>query len=169
MKKAAVLVILLGVLVLGYKLLTYYDNNFPYGRMRETPVVRAYEKPIFIMETGIVPLGGGEAIYRAASAESLESPVNLKSPLVIQEGKKLYFTYCHQCHGKYYDGNATVGQSFAPLPTDLRSARVQNASTGYLFKHISFGGRRAPALATTIAPTDRWRLVAFLKSLDVRQ
>jgi len=169
MRKAILLLVLVGVLALGYKLLTYYDNNFPYGRMRETPVVRAYEQPVFRMEAGIVPVEGGEAIYRAASAENLQPPLDLQSPAVIEEGKKQYFNYCHQCHGPRYDGNATVGQSFAPLPTDLRSARVQNSSEGYLFKHISFGGQRAPALATTITIDDRWRIVAFLKSLGIRQ
>lgn len=169
MKKLLFLLVIAAAITVAYNLLIYYDNDFMYGRMRETPAVRPYEKPIFTMESGIVPLQGGDAIYRAASAESLSSPINLNSPAVIQEGKNLYFTYCHQCHGKYYDGNATVGQSFAPLPTDLRSARVQNFSEGYLFKHITFGGGRAPALGTTIREQDRWRIVAFLKSLGIRQ
>jgi len=169
MKKFLFLLVVAAAITVAYNLLTYYDNNFPYGRMRETPAVRPYEKPLFTMEAGIMPVEGGAAIYRAADAEKLKSPLNLKSPPVVQEGKNLYFTYCHQCHGKYYDGNATVGQSFAPLPTDLRSARVQNSSEGYLFKHITFGGGRAPALGTTIEETDRWRIVAFLQSLGIRQ
>jgi mono/diheme cytochrome c family protein len=85
-------------------------------------------------------------------------------------GKVLYSKFCAQCHGKNYDGNATVGQSFFPLPTDLRSAKVQSLSDGAFFKEISYGipEGRQPPLATTIAPMDRWRIVAYIRSLGVR-
>jgi hypothetical protein len=41
---------------------------------------------------------------------------------------------------------------------------------GTLFKEISYGipNGRQPPLATTIAVTDRWRIIAFLKSLGPR-
>jgi hypothetical protein len=64
-----------------------------------------------------------------------------------------------------------VGQSFAPLPTDLRSSRVQELTDGELFQHISYvaGKGRQPALATTIRIGDRWTVVAYVKSIGVRQ
>jgi mono/diheme cytochrome c family protein len=148
-----------------------YDNNFPYGRMRETPAVRPYEKPMLLMEAGLVPAGGGEALLRAASPDALKSPLDARDPVVVNEGKRLYSLFCQQCHGKNYDGNGTVGQSFAPLPTDLMSPRVQSETEGQLFQHISYGiggSGRQPALATTIQVMDRWRIVAFVGSLGVR-
>jgi mono/diheme cytochrome c family protein len=171
MKKLVFLLILAGVLTLVYNLLMYYDNNFPYGRMRETPAVRPHERPILIMEAGLVPFEGGEALYRAAKPSALTSPLPAQDPAVVAAGRKVYFTYCHQCHGPNYDGNGTVGQSFAPLPTDLKSAKVQKQSEGQLFQHVSYGiggSGRQPALATTIEMQDRWRIVAFVKSLGVR-
>lgn len=157
-------------LTVVYNLLMVYDNNFPYGRMRETPAVRPYENPILIMEVGVVPFEGGEALYRAASPSALKSPLDSKDPAVVEAGKKAYFLYCQQCHGKAYDGNGTVGQSFAPLPTDLRSEHVQSESEGQLFQHISYGiggSGRQPALATTIEILDRWRIIAFIQSLGL--
>ena len=65
-----------------------------------------------------------------------------------------------------------MGQSFNPLPTDLRIARIQSAADGYLFKHISYaigGSGRQPALATTVAVYERWPLIAYIKSLGVRR
>jgi len=64
-----------------------------------------------------------------------------------------------------------VGQSFHPLPTDLRSPKVQSLSEGVFFKEISYGipGGRQPPLATTIDPLDRWRIIAYVKSLGVRK
>lgn len=154
-----------------YQLLMKYDNEFPYGRMRETPAVRPYEKPLLIMEAGLVPFEGGEGLYRAASPDALKSPLEKGDPAILDDGKKLYFKYCQQCHGPAFDGNGTVGQSFKPLPTDLRSDHVQGESAGKMFQHISYGiggTGRQPALATTIPVQDRWKIVAFVQSLGQR-
>ena len=163
--------ILLALVLVAYQGLTIIDNDFMPGRMRETPAVRPHEKPLLIMEQGVIPFEGGEAIYRAAKGKRLKSPF-LKGDLnIVKLGKTLYFTYCAQCHGKYHDGNGTVGQSFHPLPTDLRSLKVQTLPEGVLFKEISYGvpNGRQPPLATTIAVMDRWRIVAYLKSLGLRR
>ena len=66
MKKIIGLLLVALILLLGaYHLLMFYDNDFRYGRMRETPAIRPYEEPILIMETGLVPFSGGDAIYPA--------------------------------------------------------------------------------------------------------
>ena len=138
--------------------------------MWETPNVFPHEQKLLIMEPGLVPFNGGEAEYRNALAEDLVSPFKGVDPKVVASGKSLYFTYCAQCHGKEFDGNGTVGQSFHPLPADLSAPRVQTKSDGALFKSISYGvpGGRQPPLATTININDRWRIIAFLKSLPPR-
>ena len=154
----------------AYEALMYYDNNFRYGRMRETPAVRPLEDPLLKMEAGIVPVSGGEAIYRATAAADLISPLDIAQPNVLTRGKSVYLTYCAQCHGYNYDGQGTVGQSFQPLPADLRSSQVQSKLDGELFKSISYGipGGRQPALHTTIRVGGRWHVIAFVKSLGVR-
>jgi mono/diheme cytochrome c family protein len=142
-----------------------------YGRMRETPAVRPHEEPLLVMEKGVVPFEGGEMIYRVQKAEHLNSPFKMGDPATIKLGREVYFTFCAICHGKDHDGNATVGQSFKPLPTDLRNAKVLAKSDGELFKVISYGtpqGTR-PALATTVDVQDRWRVIAYIKSLEPRQ
>lgn len=171
MKKIIGFIIVVGVvLYVAYEALMYYDNNFRFGRMRETPAVMPHEDPLLIMEKGIVPINGGEAIYRATADANLISPLNSTEPSVISRGRAVYLTYCAQCHGYKYDGNGTVGQSFQPLPTDLRSPQVQSKSDGELFKSVSYGvpGGRQPPLDTTITIDDRWHVIAFVKSLDIR-
>jgi len=171
MKKIVGFFIVIGVILyVAYEALMYYDNNFRYGRMRETPAIRPQEDPLLIMEKGIVPVNGGEAIYRASAGADLISPLNSSEPSVITRGRAVYLTYCAQCHGYEYDGNGTVGQSFQPLPTDLRSSQVQSKVNGELFKSVSYGvpGGRQPALDTTITIDDRWHVIAFVKSLGNR-
>jgi len=159
------------VLVVIYQALIFYDNNFRYGRMRETPGVKPHEDPLLIMEAGVVPITGGDAFLRVASVTDLKSPIEMDNEESIERGKSVYFTYCAQCHGTNYDGMGTVGQSFSPLPTDLRSSAVQNKLPGELFKTVSYGipGGRQPALNTTITIEGRWQVVAFVRSLGARR
>jgi mono/diheme cytochrome c family protein len=171
MKKIIGLIIVVAVvLYAAYEALIYYDNNFRYGRMRETPVVRPLEDPLLKMEAGLVPVSGGDVIYRVTAGIDLRAPVNMTESAEIARGKAVYLTYCAQCHGYNYDGKGTVGQSFHPLPTDLRSPEVQSKPDGELFKTVSYGipGGRQPALQTTITIDDRWRVVAYIKSLGIR-
>ena len=172
--KKNLMIVLAGLAVFfgAYCVLTIYDAYFKFGRMWQTPAVRPHEIPILVMEPGVVPVSGGEALYRPADPTTLASPFDHRSPEVIEAGKTLYFTFCQQCHGVDHDGQGTVGQSFAPLPTDLRSPRVQETADGLMFREISYGvdrpGARQPALATTIFPEDRWKIVHYVKSLGVR-
>ncbi len=171
MKKSIGITIIVAIILLAaYHLFVFYDNNFPYGRMWETPAVRPHEKPLFVMETGIVPFHGGEENYKATPTEALTSPLGNGNPGHVAKGEKGYFSYCAQCHGKYHDGNGTVGQSFYPLPTDLRSRKVQEKPDGKMFKEISYGtpNGRQPALATTIAVQKRWQIITYIKSLGIR-
>lgn len=171
MKKLIVFFILVGVvLYAAYEALMFYDNNFRYGRMRETPGVRHLEEPMPVTEEGLVPVNGGEAVYRATAGVDLVSPLKASEPAVIARGKAVYLTFCAQCHGYRYDGIGAVGQSFQPLPADLRSPGVQSKPDGELFKTISYGipGGRQPALDNTITIDDRWHVIAYVKSLGLR-
>jgi mono/diheme cytochrome c family protein len=172
MKKIIGLLLVALVLILGaYHLLMFYDNDFRYGRMRETPAVRPYEEPLLIKEAGLVPINGGEAVYRVSAGTEIQSPLDMAQPEVINRGKAVYLTYCAQCHGHEHNGKGTVGQSFAPLPTDLRSAKVQESPAGVLFRNVSYGvpDGRQPPLHATIAVKDRWKVVAYVKSLGTRE
>jgi mono/diheme cytochrome c family protein len=168
-KLLALAVVLVGALG-AYHALMFYDNNFRYGRMRETPAVKPHEEPLIRMEAGVVPVSGGEALLRAAPGSALKPPLAMDAAEVIARGNAVYFTFCAQCHGLNYDGKGTVGQSFMPLPTDFRSPEVQSKPAGELFKSVSYGipDGRQPPLETTITIDDRWSVVAFVKSLGVR-
>jgi mono/diheme cytochrome c family protein len=165
---------LIGAAIVGfvaYEALIDYDENFPYGRMWETPAVRPHEELPLSAPMGVVPQHGGEEVFKAMPADRLKSPVALSDPALIQAGKLLYSKFCAQCHGKNYDGNGTVGQSFHPLPTNLRGDKVQSLSEGAFFKEISYGipDGRQPPLAATIDSLDRWRIIAYVRSLGIRK
>ena len=111
MKK--ILGLLAGVAIIvwiAYQALIYYDNNFRYGRMRETPGVKPHEEPLLIMEAGLVPTTGGEAMFRASEGKTLTAPLPMAAEQTIARGKAVYFTYCAQCHGPNHAGNGAVAR-----------------------------------------------------------
>jgi mono/diheme cytochrome c family protein len=171
MKRYLTILVVSIVAVVAYNLFVLYDTRFPFGRMWETPAIRPHEEAIAYMAPGTVPFSGGELEYRGKDGKEILSPIaSADLPVAATNGGIIYVQFCLQCHGKYHDGNGTVGQSFAPLPGDLRSPKVQALADGDLFKEISYGipGGRQPALATTIAIPDRWQVIAYVKSLGVR-
>ncbi len=170
MKPVLFLFIVVCVVLTGaYTVITVYDDHMAVGRMWETPAIRPHEQPIPIMAAGLIPFNGGEALARTASDSALVSPINAAA-FDFKQAEKAYTAFCSQCHGKNHDGLGTVGQSFQPLPGDLRSKTVQARTDGALFKEISYGkpGGRQPPLATTISMDARWQIIAYLKSLGPR-
>lgn len=170
MRGIGLIVIVAALAIAAYGAVTLYDESLQVGRMWETPAVRPYEIPIPPVSAAIVPFGGGELLYRSADPLALRPSFALDDPAVIAQGRQGYQYYCVQCHGKYHDGLGTVGQSFSPLPGDLRSDRVQRKAPGLLFHEISYGipDGRQPALATTIAVDQRWHIIGYIRSLGVR-
>ena len=172
MKKVLVLLLAGAILIfIAYEALIYYDNNFRYGRMRETPGVKPHEEPLLVMDVDAVPVSGGDSLLRVTKPEELQSPLAMDAEETIARGKSVYLTFCAQCHGNNYNGRGTVGQSFQPLPADLRSAEVQSQTEGKLFYTVSYGipKGRQPALYFIITIEDCWRVVAVVKSLSVRK
>lgn len=151
--------------------LSLYDRHFRFGRMWETPAIRPHETVLPVMSEGSVPFTGGEALYREADGVTLQSPIAPVAPSDIEEGKRLYGVFCAQCHGPNHDGRGTVGQSFTPLPTDLKSHDVQALPEGVMFQKISYGNPpkgRQPPLATSIGIRDRWKIISYIKSLGLK-
>ncbi len=165
---AVLIVTVIGLTAWG--VITLYDENLKVGRMWETPGIRPHEDPLPVMDARSVPVNGGEALMRFANPDTLKSPFDIRQVAVVEAGKKGYVRYCIQCHGKHHDGKGTVGQSFAPLPGDLRSDKVQSLPVGRLFHEISYGlpGGRQPALASTISIEERWQIIGYVQSLGRR-
>lgn len=166
----SVLLIITTAGLIAWGAITLYDENLKIGRMWETPAIKPHENPLPLMAKHSVPFDGGEAFYRQSDPDTLQASFDISRPEAVAAGMVGYKRYCIQCHGKQHDGNGTVGQSFAPLPGDLRSTKVQSMAPGRIFYEISYGlpGGRQPALATTIAVEERWLIVGFIKSLGIR-
>ncbi len=152
------------IAVLGiYFIITWYDGQMKWGRMHQTPVVRPHEEPLLIMESGLVPVDGGEALIRAVLRNNPLIPSEYSLQALLEKGKTEYRVFCSHCHGQNLDGMGTVGQSFNPLPTDLNSQQVVQLSDAEMFSLISYGKNRSPALATSMTEESRWAVISYIR------
>ncbi len=139
-----------------------------YARMKDQESIRTYEAEPPEMPEGTIPITGGNTVLKASKPEDLHNPLS-STQEVLERGRLAYGYFCIMCHGQNLDGNGTVGQSFAPLPANLKTPYVQQQSDGQLFYRISFGYKRHPPLASTVSQEDRWAIVRYIRSIkDVK-
>jgi mono/diheme cytochrome c family protein len=135
-----------------------------YARMNEQEALQTYREQLPEMPENSVPMTGGLQTLRKADPEKMRNPLPFNTAS-IQQGREGYGHHCIMCHGPRADGNGTVGQSFYPLPTDLRRSPVQQQSDGRLFFTLTFGFKRHPALGFMLTEQDRWAIICYLRSL----
>jgi len=136
-----------------------------YARMKDQEAVQTYKTEVPEMAGRTVPVTGGLQGLKGIDPERLRNPLP-HSEESVNLGKEKYGFYCVMCHGPKADGNGTVGQSFYPLPANLRSSRVQSQSDGRLFHTITFGLNRQPSLGFMVTESDRWAIIHYLRSLS---
>lgn len=135
-----------------------------YGRMNEDEARHLYRSALPDLRAGSIPVTGGLERLRRIPPDELQLSLQ-PTEAVLRQGKKAFETYCLHCHGPGGNGKGTVGQSFAPLPADLKSAYVQNQTDGAIFHRISLGYKRHPPLGYTVSEKDRTALVYYIRSL----
>lgn len=138
-----------------------------WGHMKKDEAVHTYERTLPDMPKRSIPVDGGIQILREANPLELRNPVP-DGVQMVDRGRERYSFYCQQCHGVKADGNGTVGQSFAPLPTNLKGRTVQEQTDGELFYKISLGFNRHPPLYYTITEENRWAIIRYLRSIADR-
>jgi hypothetical protein len=101
----------------------------------------------------------------------------------MKRGEQKFDIYCAPCHGKVGDGAgmiATRGMIHPPSlvrldnpPTDpavyARYVNIQRAPVGHYFDVITNGYGAMYSYNDRIAVDDRWRIVAYIKALQVSQ
>lgn len=165
MKQTLFLAVLAAVVLLGvYTVITVYDANLKVGRMEDTPVVRPHEEPLLKMDPDAVSFRQSERLIKENLSDSLPGGPIEQTQKILEKGKTDYTAFCSHCHGRYLDGQGTVGQSFQPLPTDLTGEKAVELTDRELFAVISYGGKNSPALASTMSVESRRAVIAYIRA-----
>ena len=85
----------------------------------------------------------------------------------VQRGRDLFHRDCEQCHGKAGHGDGPLSGSLSPRPADLASHHVQSQLDGALFWKMTEGRGVMPRAA--LSESDKWSVVDFIRSFEVRQ
>jgi hypothetical protein len=89
---------------------------------------------------------------------------------MLDRGRERYNIYCSPCHSLVGDGNGFVpSRGFSRTPPSYHTPRLQKAPLGYLFDVITHGFGIMPDYGSEIAPEDRWKIVAYVRALQLSQ
>jgi len=167
MKKVLFLAVFVSLVLTGvYTVITLYDLNLKPGRMYQTPVVRPHEEPELIMDKRTIADTKSEALIRELLKTDFTLTLTGSAEVMLAKGEKDYQAFCSHCHGPNMDGLGTVGQSFSPLPTDLAGEKTVAMSDGDLFAFISYGGKKAPALASSMSVESRNAVIRYIRHIQ---
>lgn len=87
----------------------------------------------------------------------------------LARGRERFNIYCAPCHSRMGDGNGMIAQRGFKQPPSYHIERLRKAPLGYIFDVMTNGFGAMPDYASQIPPDDRWRIVAYIRALQLSQ
>jgi len=140
---------------------------FPWSiDMFRGPAVQPMDQAPRVMPPGSLPVDG-ERPRSNAACRKLQNPLP-PAPDHNAQGRKLYSLYCAVCHGPGGRGNGPVKFMLRTPPADLTSRRVLLMKDGSIYGTIRNGTQIMPSYGDALSPSERWRIVLFIRDLQQR-
>lgn len=124
---------------------------------------------------GTVPRGFIPFKYTIDSASRVKAGKELINPFsssdeIVARGKLIFTTFCINCHGIGGAGNGFLFTSgLYPLkPRSLSGDTARKLKDGQIFHTITLGFGSMGAHGSQIKPDDRWKLVIYIRRLQVK-
>ncbi|MCK5573910.1 MAG: cytochrome c [Bacteroidetes bacterium] len=139
------------------------NPNYPDGktlqRTMEGTVVRGFE-PLPYPATP-------EGALRAG--EELRSRLNPSDSTADgRRGAFVFSTMCRPCHGAGGRGDGFISQRGFPPPPSFFADNAMNMKDGRIYHIITNGQGNMPSFATQVTRNDRWRVIAYIRSVQAR-
>src|ERR1051326_3923675 len=89
----------------------------------------------------------------------------------LDRGEERYNIYCSVCHGAtgYGDGMIARRGFNRPSPANYHQDRLRQAPVGHFFDVMTNGWGAMPSYAQQVSVEDRWRIVAYIRALQLSQ
>lgn len=87
----------------------------------------------------------------------------------LLRGQERFNIYCSPCHSRVGDGNGMIVKRGFRQAADYHSEKLMKAPVGHFFDVITNGLGFMPSYASRVAPEDRWRIVAYIRVLQLSQ
>lgn len=87
----------------------------------------------------------------------------------LTRGQQRFEIYCSPCHGRLGDGQGLVVKRGFRQPPSYHIQRLKDAPVGHFFDVQTNGFGAMPSYASRVAPDDRWRIIAYIRALQLSQ
>jgi len=87
----------------------------------------------------------------------------------LKRGQQRYNIYCTPCHSPVGDGRGVVVQRGYKQPPAYTDPKVLQTPVGHYFDVMTNGYGAMPDYAAQISVQDRWRIVAYIRALQLSQ
>ncbi len=89
----------------------------------------------------------------------------------LDRGQERYDIYCSVCHGATGFGDGMVARRGfnRPSPANYHQDRLRQAPVGHFFDVMTNGWGAMPSYAQQVSVEDRWRIVAYIRALQLSQ
>src|SRR5215475_13761935 len=88
---------------------------------------------------------------------------------ILDRGESRYNITCLPCHGKLGDGNGMIAMRGFRHPPTYHQDRLRNAPTSHFYDVMTNGFGAMPSYAEVVTPEDRWKIIAYIRSLQASQ
>ena len=88
---------------------------------------------------------------------------------VLRRGQDRFNAFCAMCHGMAGDGDGMIPRRGFQRPPSFHDDRLQEGASdaGHFFDVITNGWGAMPAYAYMIPPEDRWKIIAYVRALQL--
>ncbi len=110
--------------------------------------------------------GGAPGSTPTAAPDVFPFPVD---EAVLKRGQDRFNAFCVMCHGGAGDGDGMIPRRGFQRPPSFHDDRLQEgaADAGHFFDVITNGWGAMPAYAYMIPPEDRWKIIAYVRALQL--
>lgn len=136
---------------------------------KDQPKLEPYEASDFFADGAADrPAPAGTVPYQAPD-EAARTKQPETTLALVRRGRERFDIHCAPCHGRDGYGEGMVIQRGFPAAASYHEPRLRNAPDRHVYNVITSGRNKMPAFGDTIAPRDRWAIVAYVRALQLSQ
>ena len=153
----------------------YYSKGYEPYNQADSFTLNPYGMSMREPVAGSIALGKSAHIYQLAntgegyeaSATQITAPAGLDQ--IDTRGKYLYNIYCAACHGAEGNNDGKVFQKVSALKPAWKGYTdeyIKTLEEGKIYHTLTYGKNNMGSHASVLEPTDRWRVVKYVKLLS---
>ncbi len=148
------------------------DDYFYTGKAAGQAGAQATTPASSMAATGANALGNTGASVPGTSTAATGGPDVFPITIdqaALERGRQRFNIYCIVCHGAAGEGDGMIVRRGYRKPPSYYDDRLQegNASAAHFFDVITNGWGAMPDYSAQIAPEDRWKIIAYIRALQL--